>query len=33
MAKSDAAAAPEGPTPEKKEGAGKRKKTYKKRGE
>src|ERR1700756_3456908 len=34
MAKSDAAAAtPEGATPEKKEGAGKRKKTFKKRGE
>src|SRR6058998_1960176 len=31
MAKSDAA--PEGATPEKKEGAGKRKKTFKKRGE
>jgi len=33
MAKSDAAATPEGATPEKKEGAGKRKKTFKKRGE
>ena len=34
MAKSEAAAAaPEGATPEKKEGAGKRKKTFKKRGE
>src|SRR5678815_2857058 len=32
MAKSEAAA-PEGATPEKKEGAGKRKKTFKKRGE
>ena len=32
MAKTEAAA-PEGATPEKKEGAGKRKKTYKKRGE
>jgi small subunit ribosomal protein S11 len=34
MAKSDAAATPEGATPEKKEGAaGRRKKTFKKRGE
>ena len=34
MAKSEAAAVPEGATPEKKEGAaGKRKKTFKKRGE
>ena len=33
MAKGDAAPAPEGATPEKKEGAGKRKKTFKKRGE
>src|SRR2546426_9644737 len=34
MAKSEAAATPEGATPEKKEGAaGKRKKTFKKRGE
>ena len=37
MAKSDAAAAaaatPEGAAPEKKEGTGKRKKTFKKRGE
>ena len=34
MAKADAAATPEGATPEKKEGAaGKRKKTFKKRGE
>jgi len=32
MAKTEAAA-PEGATPEKKEGAGKRKKTFKKRGE
>src|SRR5579863_8465133 len=33
MAKAEAAAAPEGATPEKKEGAGRRKKTFKKRGE
>jgi small subunit ribosomal protein S11 len=33
MAKAEAAATPEGATPEKKEGAGKRKKTFKKRGE
>src|SRR6476646_3019366 len=33
MAKSEAATAPEGATPEKKEGAGKRKKVFKKRGE
>src|SRR5205809_5993875 len=34
MAKADAAATPEGATPEKKEGAaGKRKKTFKKKGE
>ena len=33
MAKSEAAATPEGATPEKKEGAGKREKTFKKRGE
>src|SRR5262245_46086574 len=33
MAKSEAAATPEGATPEKKEGAGRRKKTFKKRGE
>src|SRR4030088_7008 len=33
MAKTEAAATPEGATPEKKEGTGKRKKTFKKRGE
>src|SRR5579885_3083656 len=33
MAKSEAAATPEGATPEKQEGAGRRKKTFKKRGE
>ena len=33
MAKSEPAATPEGAAPEKKEGAGRRKKTFKKRGE